>query len=278
MNRNLNDNEFDAMLKNYCKRTRQMAFDVEIESKKSGISYMKWGVFTVPVVAVVLIFSFALLHIFDFGGKVLSSGAIPKGFCVSASAAEREPVVLENIEVELCPKDEKGLGGDITFENGMVSLEPVWFSMNGEDVETFDYKCENGLLYYVIPELKEEMHNGDDSITQDDYYQKGKELKSIPYKSDTENYIFVSWFSLKLDEEASEFFNTDIAQLDDAKIREYRTKHLKTQADFNKYFGDTITVTAHYKDGTSETAVIEITVDTWKDGDITYGNYVLKYK
>lgn len=279
MNRNLNDNEFDAMMKNYCRRSSQTAFNVEIESEKSGVSRMKWGAFAVPAVAVVLIFSFALLNIFGVSEKIKNTGTTPKGFCISASAAEREPVMLENVEVELCPKEEKGFGGDITFEDGMVSLEPVWFSMNGEDVETFDYKCENGLLYYVIPELKEQMQTDKDgTITQNDYFKKGKELKSIPYKCDTENYIFVSWVPLKLDEEASQYYGTDISQIDDTKLRNYRIEHLKTQEDFSKYFGDTITVTAHYKDGTKETAVIEVTIDAWEDGDITYGNYVLKYK
>lgn len=278
MNRNMNDNEFDAMVKNYCRRSRQTAFDADVKNTKSGVKRMKWGAFVVPAVAFVLVFGFVVLQVFGVSNKIQNSGTTPKGFYISASAAEREPVALENVEVELCPKEEKGLGGDIAFEDGMISLEPIWFNMNGEDVETFDYKCENGLLYYVIPDLKNEMLEGDSTITQDDYYKKSKELKSIPYKSDTENYIFVSWFSLKLDEEASEYFGTDIAQVDDAKLRNYRTEHLKTKEDFNKYFGDTITVTAHYKDGTSETAVIEITVDTWEDGNKTYGNYVLKYK
>lgn len=275
MNKNINYNKLDTMLSNYCTRKRQVAFDVSFEHEKEGKRHVGFLPVVASALVVALVFGFVL---FNPVQTVNNTDVVPKGFSISASAAQREPVMLENVEVELCPKEEKGLGGDIIFENGCVSLEPVWFNMNGENVETFDYKCENGLLYYVIPELKEEMHGGDSSITQDDYYQKGKELKSIPYKSDTENYIFVSWFSLKLDEEASEYYNTDIAQLGDAQLRNYRTEHLKTQEDFNKYFGDTIAVTAHYKDGTKETAVIEVTVDTWEDGDITYGNYVLQYK
>lgn len=275
MNKKITDNDIDAMLKNYCLRKSQVAFDVELE--QTAKNKKNKGLLPVFACALALIFAFGIV-LFKPAKTVDIYTVEPKGFSISASAAEREPVVLENVEVELCPKEEKGLGGDIAFENGMVSLEPIWFNMNGEDVETFDYKCENGLLYYVIPELKEEMHNGDRGGTQDDYFQKGKELKSIPYKSDTENYIFVSWFSYRLDEEASEFFGADIAQLADAQLRNYRTEHLKTNEDFSYYFGDTITVTAHYKDGTQETAVIEITVDTWDDGDITYGNYVLKYK
>lgn len=271
MNKNTDDIKLDTMLKNYCSRKTQVAFDVELEHTTKVKKHIGFVPAIACALALVLAFSFVIF-------QPEQTSATPQGFSIFASAAEREAVELENVEVELCPKEEKGLGGDITFENGMVSLEPVWFNMNGENVVTFDYKCENGLLYYVIPELKEQMLDGDNGVTQDDYFNKGKELKSIPYKSDTENYIFVCWFSLKLDEEASEYYSTDIAQIADEDMRNYRTEHLQTSDDFNYYFGDTITVTAHYKDGTSETAVIEVTVDMWEDGDKTYGNYVLQYK
>ena len=274
MNKNKDDIKLDTMLKNYCSRKTQVAFDVELEHTTKARKRVGFVPAVACALALVLAFSVVI-----FQPEQTHSGVdAPHGFSISASAAEREPVTLQNVEVELCPKEVKGLGGDITFENGMVSLEPIWFSMNGDNVETFDYKCENGLLYYVIPELKEQKLDGDNSVTQDDYFQKGKELKNIPYKSDTENYIFVSWFSLKLDEEASQYYGADISQVSDEDMRNYSTEHLQTSDDFTFYFGDTITVTAHYKDGTQETAVIEVTVDTWQDGDITYGNYVLQYK
>lgn len=272
MNKNTDDIKLDTMLKNYCSRKTQVAFDVELEHTTK----VKKHIGFVPAIAcalvLVLAFSFVIF-------QPEQTSATPQGFSISASAAEREAVELENVEVELCSKEEKGLVSDIVFESGMVSLEPIWFNMNGEDVETFDYQCENGLLYYIIPELKEQMlTENDGSITQNDYFKKGKKLESIPYNSDNPNYIFVSWFSYRLDEEAAEFFGTDIAQISDEDMRNYRTEHLQTSDDFNYYFGDTITVTAHYKDGTSETAVIEVTVDMWEDGDKTYGNYVLQYK
>ena len=276
MNKKINDIELDAMLKNYCKRKRQIALDVNLEQEKKSKNYASLS----PVIASVLLIAFAFGFVFFQPAKTRNSFDLaPKGFTISASAAQREPVVLENVEVELCPKEEKGLYADIIFEDGMVSLEPIWFNMNGENVETFDYKCENGELYYIIPELKEQMETEkDSSITQNDYFQKGQKLECIPYNSEDPNYIFVSWYSYRLDEEASAFFDTDISEISDEDFRNYRTERLKSAQDFTRYFGDTITVTAHYKDGKSETALIEITVETREvDGKI-YGNYVLKYK
>ncbi len=279
MNRNLNDNEFDAMMKNYCRRTSQTAFDVEIENEKSSVSRMKWGAFAVPAVAVVLIFSFALVNIFGLSDKMQNNSKTPKGFCISASAAEREPVMLENVEVMLTPKDKNGLSSDIFFEDGDISLDSIWFNMSGENVETFDYKCEKGSLQYVIPDLKEEMLDGDDSITQDDYFMKGRHLENIPYDAGKSEYIFVGWYNLSIDEELISHFGKNFYEETSwDEIRSYRKELLKTEEDFNRYFSDTITITVHYKDGTSETAVIEITIDTWEDGDKTYGNYVLRYK
>ncbi|MBQ6626882.1 MAG: hypothetical protein IIX27_06290 [Ruminococcus sp.] len=273
MNKKIDDTQLDSMLRNYCERDRQHAFDVNLSQKKVCKKQFK----VIPAV------SFVLALIFAFGFIIINpaksdTSNVPKGFSVSASASEREAVKLDSVEVELCPKEEKGFGGDITLENGMVSLEPIWFSMSGKDIKTFDYKCENGLLYYVIPDLKNKKLEGNDNITQDDYFKKGKELKQIPYDGEKENYIFVSWFSMKLDEEATKHYSKDIAEISDTDMRSFRTEKLKNSDDFTYYFGDTVTITAYYKDGTQETAVIEISVDTWEDENITYGNYVLKYK
>lgn len=274
MNRKITDSDIDVMLRNYCARKSQIAFDVKTEKVNSGKTRSRLMYAMASVFALALVFSVVCAQFIQ-----TERSMSPKGFSISASAAERESVMLQSVDVELCPKEEKGLAGDIIFENGYVSIEPIWFSMSGDDIETFDYKCENGLLYYVIPELKTQMlEDSNSTITQEDYFNKGQELKSIPYNSDDPNYIFVSWFSYRLDEEASEYFDMDIAQISDEDFRNYRNERLKTDEDFSYYFGDTITVTAHYKDGTNETAVIEVTVDTTTDGDKTYGDYVLKYK
>ncbi len=278
MNKNIKDNDLDAMLKSYCTRKSQIAFDVELSENKSKEKRSRGLSLATSVVAIMLIFGVVFFQTIKTQNSEGTSELTPKGFSISASAAQREPVMLENVEVEFCPKEEKGLGGDINFENGMVSIEPVYFSMNGEDIETFDYKCEKGTLYYVIPELKEQMLTGDDGIKQDDYFQKGKKLMNIPYNSEDENYIFVGWYNVSIDEKAAEFFEKDITQISDEDMRNYRTDNLKTSEDFTNYFGDTITVTAHYKDGTKETAVIEVAVEIRESGDMIFGDYVLKYK
>lgn len=276
MNKKINENQLETMLSNYCTRKRQIAFDVSFEQEKEGKRHIGFFSVVASVLVVAVVFGFVL---FQPVNTENSPGKVPNGFSISVSAAQREPVMLENVEVELCSKEEKGIFADIVFEDGMISLEPICFNMNGENIETFDYKCENGLLYYIIPELKEQMQTQNDgTITQNDYFQKGKSLENIPYNSDKPSYIFVSWYSYRLDEEASAFFDMDIAEISDENFRTYRKEHLKTNDDFNYYFGDTITVTAHYKDGQSETAVIDVTVETREEDGKTYGNYVLKYK
>ena len=275
MNKRINDKDIDTLLTNYCTRKKQIAFDVETENKKYSISNFKRSAFAIPAIAIILIFSFALLTI--IGAQ--KSPATPKGFFISASAAEREPIVLENVEMELCPKDEKGLYADIVVDNGNVAIEPIWFNMNGENVKTFDYKCEKGELQYVIPNLKDEKLNGDSSITQDDYFRKGKNLNDIPYDNKNPEHIFVSWYNLSVDKEVEDYFGNNF--FDEAytdEIQAYKKELLKTNDDFNRYFSDTITITAHYVDGTSETAEIEITIDTRKEGHKIYGNYICKYK
>lgn len=277
MRKKITDKEIDIMLRSYCERKGHVAFDAEFDKKRRKTKRAGFVTVATSVFAVVLIFGLVFSQIVNTS-DTSTANTVPRGFSISASAAQREPVTMSNVEVELCPKDEKGLGGDIAFEDGMVSIEPIWFSMSGKEVETFDYKCENGTLYYVIPDLKNEMLEGDDTITQDDYFSIGKELDNIPYNSEDPNYIFVSWYSYRLEEEASQYFNKDISQIEDEDMRNYRKEKLKTDDDFSYYFGDTITVTAHYKDDTKETAVIEVTVDTREDSDVVYGNYVLQYK
>lgn len=273
MNKKIND--IDTMLANYCKRKKQIAFDFELQNKKPSLLHLGRSAFALPAVAVVLILSFAVLNIFGTG----NSNGTPKGFLISASAAEREPIVLENVELELCPKEEKGLYADIVCDNGDVSVEPIWFNMKGENVKTFDYKCEKGELQYVIPQLKDEMLKGEASITQDDYFKKGKELKNIPYDNKNPEHIFVGWYNLSLDEEVEANFGKNF--FDEAftdEVKSYKKELLKTNEDFNRYFSDNITITAHYEDGTLETAVVEITIETREESGKIYGNYVCKYK
>ncbi len=275
MNKRINDTDIDTMIANYCKRKKQTAFDFELQNKKTSLLHFCRSALALPAVAIVLILSFAVIHILGTG----NSNGTPKGFLISASAAEREPIVLENLEVELCQKEEKGLYADIVCDNGEVSIEPIWFNMKGENVKNFDYNCEKGQLHYVIPQLKEEMIEGESSITQDDYFKKGKELKNIPYDKNNPEHIFVGWTNFNLDKEVEAHFGKQFFEESFTdEVKAYKKELLKTNEDFNRYFSDTITITAYYEDGTSETAVIEITIDTKEESGKIYGNYVCRYK
>lgn len=280
MNKMISNNDVDIMLKNYCSRRAQIAFD--IDKRKSRLIKSRKGYFAVAVsvVAVVLVFSLVLVQVIntDHITNIKDIGVVPKGFVISACAAEREPVTLQSVEVGLYSNEETGIYADIIVDNGMVAMEPIRFNMSGDDIETFDYKCKNGTLCYVIPELKDEMLAGDDTITQNDYFNKGQKLERIPYDSNNPRYIYVSWYNYSLDQEGMDYLKgLGYQEPYGNELTDYRAEHLKTEDDFNRYFGDTINVTAHYKNGTSETAVIEISLDVKEEGGKIYANYVLKY-
>ena len=280
MNKKILNNNIDIMLKNYCSRKAQIAFDLDLQNSNPMKTKKGFFAVAVSVMAIILVFSLVLVQVINIDNttNVNDTSVMPKGFVISASAAEREPVMLQNVEVELCPKDEKGLFADSVCTNGDVAIEPIWFNMSGENVETFDYKCTNGMMYYVIPELKDKMELSNGKIKQDDYFKKGKKLTDIPYDSSNPEYVFVSWYSDKIDKEGMEYLSkAGYRQPYGQELVDYRNEHLKTEEDFNRYFGDTITITAHYKDGTSETAVIEVSLDIREESGIIYGNYVLKY-
>lgn len=283
MNRKIYDEHIDTMLKNYCRRKGQVSFEFNADRLREKSKYKRVIHITVPVIALLLVFGVAIFSAFYGNNSTSNQSTPPSGFTISVSASEREPVKLGGVEVMLNREEGVDLP-DITFENGMVSLELIWFDMTGENIDTFDYRCENGLLFYVLPDLKEKKLNGDTSITQDDYFKKGQVLESVPYDSKDPNSIFVSWHPNKLDTEEVEYLKSlgysqpfDAVGISDI-LSEFRSDKLKNSEDFNYYFGDTITITAHYKDGTSETAVVDVSVDIRAEDDKIYGYYVLNYK
>lgn len=296
------------MLKNYCSRKSQIAFNVREEKQKMKANK---NIFRISVTAVcmIVILSAGIFSNQLFGKDKSQDVSVPSGFSITAYAAENEnePVVLSNIKTELSSEIDDNsypdIGVDYNERYGkLISVEPITFSISGKKLESIDFSCKSGNLNYIIPELKDGKLSGDNSVSQDDYFKKGQKLENIPYKNDDPNYSFVYWYPGDRDteelnkylsqngyteEDIDKLYETDYAL---AKlIKDFRDGILNTSEDFTEYYGDTITVTAHYKDGTTESADIEVAIsyeqtggaDSLVDGTTEYygvGKYVLSYK
>lgn len=304
MNNNSFSNvEFDKMMTNYCSRRKQMAFNVKKEDTKMKKSKK---VLICSVTAICLV---AVLTVGIFTNELtqgLFPNSTPVSFVVSAKAAETDDAkVLTNVKSYLSSADYEEKIPDINVSyhktNGItVSVEPIWFSLSGDNIETFDFQCDNGHLSYIIPNSKEEKNNGNTSITQDDYFKQDKSLKNIPYDRENPNNLQVIWVA---DDTYTKEVIDYVAQYgysqeyyhahayDDAElmklVKDYSHEHLNTSEDFSKYYGGNITVTAHFEDGSTETAVLEVTVDYKNIETATTaeyieiygsGNYMLAYK
>lgn len=296
------------MLRNYCSRKSQIALSARTEEQKMKANKR---IFTISATAVCMV---AILSAGIFSSLLLGKDksqvvSAPSGFSITAYAAENEdkPVALSNTKTELSSEIDGNsypdIGVDYNERYGkLISVEPITFSISGNKLDSIDFSCKSGNLNYIIPELKDKKLSEDNSISQDDYFKKGQKLENIPYKSNDPDYSFVYWYPGDRDtEELNEYLaqhgyaEEDIGKLyetDDklAKlIKDFRDGILNTSEDFTDYYGDTITVTAHYKDGTTESADIEVAVsyeqisgtDTLDDGtteNYGVGKYVLSYK
>lgn len=323
----LTDEQLDNMLKNYCTRTRESAFDVK--QKRGRISFYKKKSFRVCVVSFSLVlilslgfFATHISNLYGHGSINNSSGEInenvlsensnePKGFIVRAFAAEienNEPVIVRDEKtsdsyrfdisksVESIQFKEDGTvltGDDFDYEGEIIdyqmfslAFEPFYFSVEGDNIISYDISCEKGNLITYIPDLKTQMLEGDDSISQDDYFKKGKSI-SVEYNSENPDYMLAMWYPGEyLDEKILEDTGIDTStelNYDECKIvSEYKETHLKNSDGYTEYLGDNISITVNYADGTSEQAKIEISID-YKSYDYIKkgtgaGNYVTCYK
>lgn len=321
-----NDEQIDNMLKNYCTRTREGAFDVK--EKRSNNLYKRNG-FKICVVSLSLalvlsigFFATQFSDLFDnIGGnnsgiETTQNGTSvnskePKGFVVKAFAAEIEDsepaIVREEKTADSYPYDitkifatiqfkEDGTiltGDDFDYEGELydcqifsLAFEPFYFSVEGDNITSYDISCEKGELITYIPELKTKKSEGDNSISQDDYFKKGKSL-SVQYNSENPECMQAMWYPGEyLDKKILENIgidpSTELTYEECKTVSKYKEEHLTNSDDYTEYLGDNINITVHYADGTSEQAQIEISID-YKDYDEIEkgsgaGNYVTCYK
>lgn len=325
-NKKLTDEQLDNMLKNYCRRTRESAFDVK--QKQNNNIYRRNG-FKICVVSLSLVlvlslgfFATQFSDLFDnigvnnFGTETTQNETSvnskePKGFVVKAYAAEledREPaIVREEKTADSYPYDitktfatiqfkEDGTihtGDDFDYEGELydcqifsLAFEPFYFSVEGDNITSYDISCEKGELITYIPELKTQKSEGDNSISQDDYFKKGK-LLSVQYDSENPEYMQAMWcpgeyLDKKILEDTGIDPSAELSYEECKTVSKYKEEHLKNSDDYTEYLGDNISITVHYADESSEQAQIEISIDYKAYDDIEKGsgagNYVTCYK
>lgn len=297
--------ELDAMLRSYCQRRGQVSFHFETE--ESSMNKRTKG-FLIPTAAVCLA---AAVGAGIFHWTSYHTGANPEGFIVKAYAAEASadeaqvthtPTTISNIKTHVTSEAEQYSFPDISFsktDSGVwAGSEGIWFTASGDDLKTLDISCENNSVYYFVSDLKDEQ---DENISVS--FQQGKIIDAIPYDELKNKGLFISWIPTAVDEAFMQFihdkgytdeeykalYEEDIEKMS-ALAQEFYNGY--TVDDYVKAFSDVVTMTAHYKDGTSETAVIEIGVEVHEytqeelkevngDGDTNYfaaGHYTIQYK
>ena len=153
-------------------------------------------------------------------------------------------------------------------------------NVSGDNISSIDLSCQDGKFTVVDTEAMAKYKNSGNDGDVDKYFKKDKEIKGIQYKDGSgndDNAIDISWLPSD-DRFNAEIMKTegmdeiDYTHMDDVvKVSEATDKLLQSAEDYNSYFGDTLTVTVHYKDGTSESADIEVSYDD-------NGGFLVSYK
>lgn len=135
-----------------------------------------------------------------------------------------------------------------------IQTSSLIIDIQGEGILTYDVESENGGNFMVL------IHNPDNNPDYDPHIQK-----DIPYGSDYE----INWYPPREYDDKFLDFEPDYYSMDDHLKNAENA--LQTAEDYTYYFGDTINVTAHFEDGTTETSTIVVTLDE-------NGKYLVEYK
>lgn len=150
-----------------------------------------------------------------------------------------------------------------TFDIAVSRLE---IRVSGKEVTSYTVSAEKGELISVDTEMFEK-HLDDSSISADDYFRKGSVIDNVSFDYTNPNANRVDWLPgyEKLCADVERITSLTYDELSDYDSEETQQKAmaelLKNGDDYTKYFGDTVTVTVYYSDGTSESCSVVITVD-----------------
>lgn len=236
----------DKMLQDYCKVNPPYKFTVELEEPNMKPGRTK--IFT-AVACASLVLVCAVAFIAGFGNNFFTNSTYDdSGFIINARAEGESEDNAEMLSVEKTKINKEFPLVDKSYAEtkSALAFQHIALEITGDDVVSYDIKAERGTLHF-----RDELHRlGEKSVIEGgrffDYFVVGAELYDLPaYTEDTYLFWLPDYESINID--ASTF--------------EAQCELLQAAEDYNKYFGDTITLTVEYEDGTKKSASIEISFD-----------------
>lgn len=239
----MNKNSFENLMKDYCSVTPPYEFEVSLEENTMKT---KTKIF-MSLACAALVLVCAVAFIAGFGKDFVPKDKIEDfGFIVNAHAegTEKDIATLSEENTKIC-KEYPLINKDMEKVKAL-SVDHIALELTGEDVAGYDVKAQYGTLHF-----RDELHRlGAENVNAGgrvfDYFVCGSELYNLPVDSD-ETYLFWLPGFDRIDADAPTF--------------KKQCEILQTGEDYNKYFGDIITITVEYKDGTKKSVDIEISFD-----------------
>ncbi|MBQ8001461.1 MAG: hypothetical protein IJ298_09765 [Ruminococcus sp.] len=269
----------DEMLKVYGSRKAPYTFRFKGEEKVMTTKRRFRPALAVSCIACLLVC--AVLGVGIFAGDLFLPSE-SKGAVISVSAAQGEDVAVGTQRTALCrenaPLIRLSKAPSELYEDGFtaMSYSSLGFKISGEDIVSYDIKSQKGTLEYVdFKAYEEHKVNGADT----EYLYFDSSFENMKPFDESDPYRFVIGWWPEFDR-----FNSDLRDFTGGVDRNTKNPTeeqmlsmgqaydslLKTAEDFTSYFGDTVTVTLHYSDGTTEVLNIEITLD---ENGYAYGEY-----
>lgn len=152
MNKNFSDYEIDAMLKNYCARRTQLAFDAP--EKEKAMTKRKGFRYAVTALALVAVLSAGMFSGLLFNGNTTETKQ--NGFSITAYAAEatadeaakkitnEDFVRIGKVDTKMIIQGSVMQDASGTSPNAVAVLQDFNIRCEGENIDKVSYKVENG--------------------------------------------------------------------------------------------------------------------------------------
>lgn len=259
----------DEMLKAYGSRKAPYTFRFKGEEKVMTTKRRFRPALAVSCIACLLVC--AVLGVGIFAGGLFADDA--QGFGISVSAAQGEDIAVGTqrtaVNRENDPLIRLSKAPSELYEDGftVMSESSLGLKISGENIASYDIKAQKGTLQYVdFKAYEEHKVNGADT----EYLFFSNSFENMKPFDESDLYRFVIDWRPDMDQ-----LNSDLRAFTGGVDRNTKNPTeeqmlsmgqaydslLKTAEDFTSYFGDTVTVTLRYSDGTTEVLNIEITLD-----------------
>lgn len=244
--------EIDKGFKPYEFRSGVEELFVRYKRRKKRIKAFFMSICTVSVVLVTLIIweSAARIGTAPASGLGLSVSAFSVETSFTELSAEKKLIadsggVMKQIKKTSYDKNGveilNGKKGNTYFKRTVITPSPLTLKIKGKDILSFRARCSsNGSLYN---------ERNDNIGTGKLLYKENKSISWIPN---------CNKLSASLGADNSKIPSTLEV---DKRVSEKLASLLKTEEDYNYYFGDTIKITAECKDKSVETVSVNITLD-----------------